>query len=69
VATQQQALAGIQKIMVDQLPSIPLVDSVNWYEYTTARFTGWPDQQNPYAVPSPYAYPDSEQVALNLHQV
>lgn len=66
---QQQALAGIQKVMVDQLPSIPLVDSVNWYEYTTARYTGWPDQQNPYAVPSPYAYPDSEQVALNLHQV
>jgi peptide/nickel transport system substrate-binding protein len=66
---QQQALSGLERIMVEQLPAIPLVYSVNWYEYTTARFVGWPDQQNPYAVPSPYAYPDSEQVALTLHQV
>jgi peptide/nickel transport system substrate-binding protein len=67
-AVQQEALSGLQKIMVEQLPTIPLVESVNWYEYTTARFVGWPDQDNPYAVPSPYAYPDSEQVVLRLHQ-
>jgi peptide/nickel transport system substrate-binding protein len=68
-SAQQQALAGLQRIMVEQLPSIPLLYNVNWYEYTTARFTGWPDQNNPYAVPSPYAYPDSEQVALSLRKV
>lgn len=68
-AVQQQALSGLQQIMVNQLPAIPLVENVNWYEYTTARFEGWPTQDNPYAVPSPYSYPDSEQVALRLHQI
>jgi len=68
-AVQRQALAGIQKIMVEQLPTIPLVDGATWYEYSTARFVGWPDQQHPYAVPAPYAAPDVEMVALNLHQV
>jgi peptide/nickel transport system substrate-binding protein len=66
---QNEALAGIQKIMVEQLPAIPLVYNVNWYEYTTARFEGWPNQNNTYALPAPYTYPDSEQVALHLHQV
>ena len=68
-AVQQQALAGIQKIMVEQLPTIPLIYGATWYEYSTARFVGWPDQQHPYAVPAPYAAPDVEIVVLNLHQV
>jgi peptide/nickel transport system substrate-binding protein len=68
-ADQQQALAGLERIMVEQLPAIPLIYNVNWYEYTTARFVGWPDEHNPYAVPSPYSYPDNEQVALTLHRV
>jgi peptide/nickel transport system substrate-binding protein len=64
---QQQALAGIQKIMVQQLPTIPLIYGATWYEYSTARFVGWPDEQHPYAVPAPYAAPDEEIVVLNLH--
>ena len=68
-AVQQQALAGIQKIMVEQLPTIPLIYGATWYEYSTSRFVGWPDQQHPYAVPAPYAAPDIEVVVLNLHQV
>lgn len=68
-AVQQEALAGIQKIMVEQLPTIPLIYGATWYEYSTTRFVGWPDQQHPYAVPAPYAAPDVEVVLLNLHQV
>lgn len=66
---QQQAIAGLQKIMVEQLPTIPLVYNAQWYEYTTVRFTGWPDQNNAYAVPSPYTFPDAEIVVLNLKPV
>src|SRR6266700_83490 len=33
-AVQQQALAGIQKIMVEQLPTIPLIYGATWYEYS-----------------------------------
>lgn len=66
---EQEALNGIQKIMVEQLPTIPLVYGATWYEYSTARFTGWPDEKNPYAVPAPWSYPDNEQVALHLHKI
>jgi peptide/nickel transport system substrate-binding protein len=65
---QQQALDGLQSIMVNQVPSIPLVYGATWYEYSTSRFVGWPDQAHPYAVPAPYGAPDAEIVALNLHQ-
>ncbi len=66
---QQQAIAGIQKIMVEQLPSIPLVYGATWNEYSTARFTGWPSESNPYASPAPFDYPDAEIVMLNLKPV
>lgn len=68
-STQQQALNGIQQIMVQQLPSIPLVYGATWYEYNTSRFTGWPDANNTYAVPSPFTFPDAEIVVLHLKPV
>jgi peptide/nickel transport system substrate-binding protein len=68
-ATQQQAIQGIQKIMVEQLPSIPLTNEPYWYEYSTAHYTGWPDPQHAYAVPSPFIAPDSEVVLLNIKPV
>ncbi len=68
IGVQQQALAGLQQIMVDQVPSIPLVYGATWYEFNTSRFVGWPDQAHPYAVPAPYSAPDAEIVALNIHR-
>jgi peptide/nickel transport system substrate-binding protein len=67
-ATQQKALAGLQQIMVEQLPSIPLVYGPTWYEYNTSHFVGWPSQDNPYAMPAPYSAPDAELVAITIHQ-
>jgi peptide/nickel transport system substrate-binding protein len=52
--------------MVNQLPSIPLVNEPYWYEYNTEYWVGWPSQANQYAEPSPYAYPDNEVVLLHL---
>lgn len=65
-AAQQQAIYGLEQVMVEQLPSIPLVYGSNWYEYSTARFTGWPDADHPYAMPGPFNYPDIEIVILHL---
>jgi peptide/nickel transport system substrate-binding protein len=67
-AIQQAALDGLQQIMVDQVPSIPLVYGATWYEYTTSRFVGWPDPSHPYAVPAPYSVPDDAIVAMNIHK-
>ena len=66
---QKNAIIGLQKIMVEQLPSIPLTNEPYWNEYTTTHFTGWPDASNPYAVPSNLNAPDCEIVLLNLHPV
>lgn len=63
---QQQALNGLQQIMVEQLPSIPLVFGPTWNEYSTRNFTGWPSANNAYASPGPFDFPDAEVVVLNL---
>ena len=67
LATQKTAMAGIEKIMVEQLPVIPLTVNVYWNEYRTANWVGWPDDNNQYAPGAPYLVPDSEQVILHLH--
>jgi peptide/nickel transport system substrate-binding protein len=63
---QQQALNGLQQIMVEQLPSIPLVYGATWYEYSSRNFAGWPSVTNAYASPAPFDFPDAEVVALSL---
>src|SRR5262249_9531165 len=67
-ALQQRALAGLQQIMVEQVPSIPLVYGATWYEYNTSRFVGWPDPSHPYAMPAPYGAVDAAIVAMNIHR-
>ncbi len=69
VTIQKQAMMGIEKIMVQQLPSIALTYEPYWYQYSTAKFVGWPDAQNPYAAPGTAEYPDIEYVVLNLRPV
>lgn len=66
---QQQAIAGIQQIMVNDLPAIPLTNEPYWYEYSTTHYTGWPEPAHPYAVPSPFMAPDNAVVLLNLQPV
>jgi len=64
--TQQSILGQLQQVMVSQVPIIPVVEAVDWYQYSTASFTGWPTASNPYAQPPVWAYPDNEQVLLHL---
>jgi peptide/nickel transport system substrate-binding protein len=67
-AVQKQAIARLANIMVDQLPVIPVLDAVQFYEYSTKHWVGWPTPQNLYAVGSAYqlAAGDNEQVILHL---
>jgi peptide/nickel transport system substrate-binding protein len=65
---QLAAIKGLEQIMVEQLPVISLFTNYSKCEYSTARFVGWPDESNPYAVPSPYVGPDIEVVLLNIHR-
>jgi peptide/nickel transport system substrate-binding protein len=65
-ATQKQLLKSVQAAMLRDLPVIPTTETVQWYEYDTGAFTGWPTQDNQYALPAPWQIPDDEQVLLHL---
>jgi peptide/nickel transport system substrate-binding protein len=69
LAQQHQIIDKIQKVMVDQLPFFPMTEGVDWYQYDTSNFTGWPTPSNPYAQPSPYQAPDLEVVLTHLRPV
>jgi peptide/nickel transport system substrate-binding protein len=62
---RQQALNGLQKIMVEQVPVIPLFYNVDWAEYSTKKVTGWPSADDPYATAGPVSS-TSGWVALHL---
>ena len=68
-AVQTQAMQGLEKIMVEQIPVISLVYGVHYSEYSTSHFTGWVDANNPYASPSLNDNPDTAVVVLNLKPV
>jgi len=63
---QQSILNQLQEVMLNDVPVIPVIEAVDWYQYDTGTFSGWPTQGNPYGQPAPYAWPDLEQVLLHL---
>jgi hypothetical protein len=48
-----------------------VLDAIQFFEYSTANWTGWPTPANPYAIGSAYqlAAGDNEQVILHLTPV
>jgi peptide/nickel transport system substrate-binding protein len=67
-AQQHNIMKQIQGIMLEQVPVIPVTESVAWYQYDTKAFAGWPTKEDPYAAPAPWNIPDWEQVLLKLHK-
>jgi peptide/nickel transport system substrate-binding protein len=57
--------------MATDLPVITVLDAVQFFEYSTANWTGWPTPSNLYAIGSSYqlAAGDNEQVILHLTPV
>ncbi|MER6948871.1 ABC transporter substrate-binding protein [Nonomuraea sp. NPDC000554] len=66
LAKQQEATQGLGKIMVEKLPAVPLFYSPSWAQFRTTKYVGWPSEQDPYAMPSPYTSPDAAVVLLHL---
>jgi peptide/nickel transport system substrate-binding protein len=63
-------IADIKKIsdhILQDVPLIPVVESVDWFQYDDSDIEGWPGPQNPYAQPGPAIAPDIEQVLLHLY--
>jgi peptide/nickel transport system substrate-binding protein len=70
-SVQVTDIQQLSDIMVNDLPVIPVLDAVQFFEYSTKNWTGWPTPQNLYAVGSAYplAAGDNEQVILHLTPV
>jgi peptide/nickel transport system substrate-binding protein len=67
-AAKTDALHGIQKVMVEQSPVIPLIYQVAWAQYSDDKFTGWPaTEKDGWACN--WCAPTNERVLLNLKPV
>ncbi len=53
-ALQKQYASQLEGIFVKEAPALPLFPGVDWYEYSTARFTGFPSQDDSYAPGEPW---------------
>ena len=65
-AMQHQIVDQLQQVMLADVPVIPITEQVDWFQYDTGTFTGWPTPGNPYAQPAAYNYPDWGQLLLRL---
>jgi len=68
-ATQASIVDQLEKVMLQDVPVIPVTESVDWFQYDTGHFSGWPTPSNPYAQPAAYNYPDWGQLLMRLAPV
>ena len=64
--TQHTIINKLQTIMVQQLPVIPVLEEVDWFQYNSNEYSGFPSASNPYAQPGLYNVPDWGVVVLHL---
>ena len=65
-AKQHAIVRQLEKVMVDEVPVIPVTEGVDWYQYNTEKLGGWVTQGDPYAQPAAYVTPDWGVVLLHL---
>ncbi|MEV4176374.1 ABC transporter substrate-binding protein [Nonomuraea sp. NPDC049709] len=64
---RRRAIQRLGRIMQERLPVVPLFYSPSWSQYRTTKYVGWPSKEDPYALPSPYTWPDAGVVLLHLN--
>jgi peptide/nickel transport system substrate-binding protein len=64
-SAQHRIIDQLEKVMLTQVPVIPMFYAANWNEYDTRYYVGWPTASNPYAVPT-YNTPDVEMEFTHL---
>jgi peptide/nickel transport system substrate-binding protein len=57
-AEQKDIVNQLQAIYSENAPAIPLFPGPQWGECVTTRFTGFPSEEDPYAVLSTYEHPE-----------
>jgi peptide/nickel transport system substrate-binding protein len=68
--SEQHAIMNkLENVLLTDVPLIPVTEQVDWDEYSTRHFTGWPTPADPYAQPfGGYTFPDWEIVVLHLQK-
>lgn len=64
---QHSIINQLQGIMLKDVPAIPVLEGVSWYQYDTSQLTGWPTPSNEYVNPG-CNLPDQEIILLHLHR-
>jgi len=67
VKKQQAILDKLQEFTATNLPFIPLFSNATWFQYSTAKFVGWPSEKNPYVQPVFYSAGNRNLIINNLH--
>lgn len=66
-AVQFDLLGQVQEEVAQNMPFISLFSNPEWYEYSTARFEGWANEENPFVRPPVHGgYPERLVHLLNL---
>jgi peptide/nickel transport system substrate-binding protein len=48
---QKEPIAGLSKIMMEEIPYVPVWYGAHWFQYSTENAVGWPNEEDPYAKP------------------
>ena len=62
------AVQSLAKIMSTEVPEAPLLYGADWNVYSSAKYTGWPNQSHPYMNPSP-SDPQMPYIVMQLKPV
>jgi peptide/nickel transport system substrate-binding protein len=65
-AEQKAVAEKMQQAYADEAPAIPLFPGPMWFEYNTARFTGFPNTADAYASGSPFSTPEQLLLLTNV---
>jgi peptide/nickel transport system substrate-binding protein len=65
-ASVTAAVQQLGKVMTTQVPMVPLLYGADWNVYSSAKYTGWPNQSHPYMNPSP-TDPQMPYILMQLH--
>ena len=52
-ASLMPVVQQLEKIMATEVPEAPLLYGADWNVFSSAKYTGWPNQSHPYMNPSP----------------
>lgn len=66
VDVKAEAYAIIQRIIVDDMPYIPVLNNLSVAEFSTANYSGWPTMDDQYASASPASAPGNGVVLTRL---